>query len=89
MRPVQSEPRMAGDQQVLWQNSGRVRRISAAFQIQLAPALTDFKGPTIFICYRRISIIAEIENKENIFKGFPLLAGSLYRDSTVIGLGRY
>ena len=35
----------------------------------LTPALTNFKGPTIFIYYRRISIIANIENKEKPFKG--------------------
>ena len=64
--------------------------------IELTPALTDFKGPTIFICYRRISVIANIEIKEKLFKGpkkifvmgaFPLLAGpllmALERDSTV------
>ena len=58
--------------------------------IELTPALTDFKGPTIFICYRRISVIANIEIKEKFFKGlssviggFPLLAGPLERDSTV------
>ena len=38
------------------------------FIIELTPALADFKGPTIFICYRRNSVIANIENKENIFK---------------------
>ena len=37
--------------------------------VQLTPALTDFKGPTIFICYRRISVIANIEIKEKLFKG--------------------
>ena len=37
--------------------------------IELTPALTDFKGPTIFICYRRISVIANIEIKEKFFKG--------------------
>ena len=60
--------------------------------IELTPALTDFKGPTIFICYRRISVIANIEIKEKFFKGpkgifviggNPLLAGPLERDSTV------
>jgi len=38
-------------------------------QIQLTPALTDFKGPTIFICYRQISVIANIEIKEYLFMG--------------------
>ena len=32
--------------------------------VQLTPALTDFKGPTISICYRRISVIANIENNK-------------------------
>ena len=40
----------------------------ALLDIQLTPALTDFKGPTISICYRRISVIANIENKEKHFK---------------------
>ena len=31
------------------------------FVIQLTPAQTDFKGSTISICYRRISVIANIE----------------------------
>ena len=38
-------------------------------EIQLTTALTDFKGPTIFICYRWISVIANIEIKEKLFKG--------------------
>ena len=33
------------------------------------PALTDFKGPNIFFCYRRISVIANNENKEQLLKG--------------------
>ena len=37
--------------------------------IQLTPALMDFKGPTICICYRQSSVIANIENKEKLFKG--------------------
>ena len=36
--------------------------------VQLTPALTDFKGLIIYICYRRISVIAIIENKEKLFK---------------------
>ena len=36
--------------------------------VQLTPAPTDFKGLTIIICYRRISVIANIENKEKIFR---------------------
>ena len=59
----------------------------------MSPASTGFKGPTIFICYRRISVIANIENKEILFKeprmasvigGSPQLAGPLERDSTVL-----
>ena len=45
--------------------------------LQLTPALTDFKGPAICICYRRISVIVNIENMEKHFKGFPLLVGPL------------
>ena len=37
-------------------------------EIQLTPARTDFKGPIIFIFYRRISVIANIENKEKLSK---------------------
>ena len=33
--------------------------------IQLNPALTDFRGPTIFFCYRRTSVIANKRNKKN------------------------
>jgi len=33
-------------------------------KIQLTPAPADFKGPAIFICYRRIFVIANIEIKE-------------------------
>ena len=51
--------------------------------LQLTPALTDFKGPTIFICYRRISIIANIENKEKLFKG--LKSGFRYRRISITG----
>jgi len=44
--------------------------------IQLTPALTGFKGPTIFI------VIANIENKKN-FKG--LRNGFRYRQISVTG----
>ena len=66
--------------------------ISVYWLIQLTSTLTDFKGPVISICYRRIFVIANIENKENLVKelrmtfvvgGFPLLVGPLDRDSTV------
>ena len=36
-------------------------------QLQLTPALTDFKGLTIFIRYRRISTIAITLIKEKLF----------------------
>ena len=35
-------------------------------EIQLTTALTDFKGPTIFINYRQISVIANIEHAGGI-----------------------
>ena len=37
--------------------------------MQLTPAPTDFEGSTIFICYRRISVIANIGIKQKNFKG--------------------
>ena len=37
--------------------------------LQLNLAITDFQGPTICICYRQISTIANIGNKENPFQG--------------------
>ena len=33
--------------------------------IQLNPALTDFKGLTIFFCYKRTSVIANKGNNRN------------------------
>ena len=51
--------------------------------IQLTPALTGFKGPTIFILYRRISVIANIENREKHSKG--LKNGFCYRRISVTG----
>ena len=41
------------------------------YNYSLTPALrlTDFKGPTISIYHRRISVIANIKNKEYLFKG--------------------
>ena len=36
--------------------------------IQLTPALTDYKGPTIFICFKWISVFANIEIKEKLFR---------------------
>ena len=46
-------------------------------KLQLPPALTDFKGPTTFICYTRISFIANIESEEKLFKGLKLRRGSV------------
>ena len=57
--------------------------IFGAELVQLTPALTDFKGPTIFICYRRISVIANIENKEIFFKRSKNCFG--YRRISVTG----
>ena len=53
------------------------------FPIQLSPALTDFKGPTIFICYRQISVIANIEIKEKLFNG--LKDSFCYRQISITG----
>ena len=33
--------------------------------IQLNPALTDFRGPTIFFCYMRTSVFANKGSKRN------------------------
>ena len=55
----------------------------ARIGLQLTPALTDFKGTIIFICYRRISVIAIIENKEKLFKG--LKNSFCYRRISVTG----
>ena len=56
-------------------------------QVQSTPTLTDFKGPTIFISFRRIYVIASLENEKkkipmdsriaSFIGGFSLLAGSL------------
>ena len=51
--------------------------------IQLTRGLTDFKGPTIFICYRCFSVIANIEKKEKLFKG--LKNSFFYRQIFVAG----
>ena len=37
--------------------------------LQLTPTLTDLNGPTIVICYMRISVIANIKNEEKLFMG--------------------
>jgi len=56
----------------------------------LTPTLTDFKGLINVICYRQISVIDNIENKEKLFKGhnngFFLLADLLKRDLTVFAI---
>ena len=56
---------------------------SCGLDIQPAPALTDFKGPTIFICYRRISVIANIEIKEKLRNG--LKKSFCYRRISITG----
>ena len=38
-------------------------------ELQLNPALTDFRGLTNFICYRRNSVIAVIGNKRKLVEG--------------------
>ena len=50
--------------------------------LQLNLTLTNFKGPTSFICYRRNSVIAKIGNKgkwdyelASAIGGTPLLVG--------------
>ena len=48
--------------------------VSAYFElmrqlVQLNPAITDFRGPTIFIHYRWISAIANIGIKGKILQG--------------------
>ena len=53
-----------------WGEGGvRRRRRRRKFPIQLNPALTDFRGLTIFFCYRRNSVIANKETKGNCFEG--------------------
>ena len=51
--------------------------------IQLTPALTDFEGLTIFICYRQMSVIANIEYKEKLFRGPK--NGFCYRRISITG----
>ena len=38
-------------------------------EVQLNLAITDLKGPTIFICFRQVSTIANVGNKEKPFQG--------------------
>ena len=51
-------------------------------KIQLTLTPTDFKGPTILIGYRRISVIANVEIKEKLFKG--LKNGACYKRTSLI-----
>ena len=51
--------------------------------LQLTPTLTNFKGPISFICYRRISVIANIEIKEKLFNG--LKDSFCYRRISITG----
>ena len=48
-------------------------------EVQLNPALLDFKGLTNLICYRQNPVPANIGNKElsSITGGIPLVAGPL------------
>ena len=49
----------------------------------LYTALTDLKGPTIFISFRRISVIVNVANKEKLFNG--LKHSFCYRQISVTG----
>ena len=69
----------------------------ALIYVQLPPPATDFKGSTIFISFRLIFVIANIEIKQKVFKGlkiysvtgrFSLLVGSFERVSTVFMLDK-
>ena len=56
-------------------------------KIQLNPVLTDFRGPTGFICYSRNSVITKIGKDQELVAvtgGIPLKAGPLERGSTVL-----
>ena len=65
-----------------------------AKKIQLAPALTDFRGPSKFICYKRTSVTANIKNEIELVeetKNYYLLqaensagSGLLAQGSTVL-----
>ena len=46
-------------------NAGLFSKSISLFNIQLNPALTDFRGQSIFFCYRQTSVIANKENKRN------------------------
>ena len=63
------------------------KQATVGVRIQLHPAITDLKGPLMFIHYRRISAIAIIRKKKKIFckglksasviGGFPLFLDPL------------
>ena len=58
-------------------DTGRAPKVLILIQLNLA--ITDFKGPTIFIHYRRISAIANTGIKGEILQGTEKM-----RDSTVL-----
>ena len=71
-------------------------KISRLKVIQLNPAPTDFRGPTIFFCYKRTSFIDNKGNKKltlknheltSVIGGIPLVAGPLERGLTVLRFG--
>ena len=47
--------------------SGRITEMANTYT--LTPALTKTKGPILFICYMGISMIANLENKEILYRG--------------------
>ena len=59
------------------------KEISFLLKLQLTPTLTDFKGPTILICYRQISAIANVEIKDKLFKGLKNIFS--YRQISITG----
>ena len=63
----------------------RVRKFPVPrWLVKLNPALTDFKGPTTFICLRPISIV--VSNIENVEKHFKVLkSGFYYRAISITG----
>ena len=46
-----------------------INMVKEIWLIQLNPVLTDFRGPTVFFCYRRTSVIANKGNKRNQLEG--------------------
>ena len=44
------------------------RNLLGQLKLQLTAALTGLKGPIIFICYKRISVIANLDYKENFYE---------------------